>query len=105
MDYNRKDELDILVGRTLRESVSNEVAPDRVWARIRKRLQERRWQPQSGFGNLRHLGTEVMSWGSEIGTTMQIIFASFYIRSNGEGWTERLILTGHQAVPLHSIHR
>lgn len=105
MDQNRKDELDVLFERTLRDFVAGETPPDRVWTSIRTRVQESRQQTQSRFGYLRHLGTEVMSWGSDVGTTVQIILASLYIRGNGEEWTERLITTGHSTVPLHySIH-
>jgi hypothetical protein len=105
MDQNRKDELDALFERTLRDFVAGENPPERVWTNIRARVQEPRQQTQSRFGYLRHLGTEVMSWGSDVGTTVQIILASLYIRGNGEGWTERLVVTGHSTVPLHySIH-
>jgi hypothetical protein len=105
MDHSRKDELDILFERTLRDFVSDEAAPGRVWTNIRMRVRKRRQQPRSRFGYLSRLGTEVMAWGSDIGTTVQIMLASLYVRSNGEEWTERLMLTGHSTVPLHySIH-
>ena len=105
MDHKRKDGLDILFERTLRDFVSNEAPPPRVWTNIRMGVRKRRQRPTSRFGYLRHLGTEVMAWGSDIGTTVQIMLASLYVRSNGEEWTEGLMLTGHSTVPLHySIH-
>ena len=105
MGRSGKDELDILFERTLKDLVADEVPRERVWADIKTRVQERRRQPRSSRGYLRHLGTEVMAWGSDIGTTVQIILASLYVRSEGEEWTEGLVLTGHSTVPLHySIH-
>ena len=105
MGPGRKDELDILFERTLRDFVADEVPPERTWAKIRTRVQERGTQTRSSRGYLRHLGTEIMAWGSDIGTTVQIILASLYVRSEGEEWTEGLVLTGHSTVPLHySIH-
>ena len=101
-----KDELDALVERALKDSVTNVAPPDRVWANIRLRVQRRGQQPRSRLGYLRHLGAEVMAWGDDIGATVQIMLASLYVRSNGEEWsTERLVVARRSAAPSHyAIH-
>ena len=104
--YNgRKDELGMLIRGALRVSVSKESPPDEVWTNIKLRVRGRHGQPPSNLGYLRQLAEEVMGWGSDIGSTARIMLASFYAHSNGEEWTERLILAGHPSVSLHySIH-
>jgi len=105
MRNNRKDELGMLIEGALEESFSKESPADGVWTNIKLRVQGRRQQPLSSPGHLRHLGEEVMAWGSDIGATARILLASFGAYGNGEEWTERLILGGHPTVSLYySIH-
>lgn len=101
-----KDELDALVERALKDSVSNVAPPDKVWANIRLGVQRRGQQPPAALGYLRRLGAEVMAWGEDIGATVQIMLAALYVRSNGEEWsTERSVVARRSAAPLHySIH-
>ena len=106
MDRSRTEELDMLLERALKDSVSKEAPPERVWANIRLGVQTRGQQPQSRVGPLHRLGAEVMAWGSDIGSTVRIMLASLYVRSNGEEWTtERLIVARRSgAHPHYSIH-
>ncbi len=106
MDQPRRDELDVLVERALKDSVANVVPPDRVWANIWLRVRRRGQQPRSRLGYLHHLGAEVMAWGDDITATVQIMLASLYIRGNGEQCdTERLAVARRSAAPSHyAIH-
>jgi len=101
-----KDELDVLVERALKDSVSNVAPPDKVWANIRLGVQRRGQQPPAALGYLRRLGAEVMALGDDIGSTARIMLASLYVRSNGEEWsTERLVVARRSAASLHySMH-
>jgi hypothetical protein len=101
-----KDDLDALVERALKDSVTNVAPPDKVWASIRLGVQRRGQQPPAALGYLRHLAAEVMALGDDIGSTARIMLASLYVRSNGEEWsTERLVVARRSAAPLHySIH-
>lgn len=106
MDRDKRDELDTLLEMALQQCLSNEAPPERVWANIRRRVHRLRRQPQSRLEYLSHVGSQAMSWMSDVGSTAQIMLASLYVRSNGEEWTtERLIVARRSAGPTHyTVH-
>jgi hypothetical protein len=105
MSDTRRDELDRLLGRALKEFVSEETPPHRVWANVRRRVQGRGPRRVSGLGYLRQLGVEVMALGSDLGATARIMLAPLLVSSAWEDGTQRLILAGRSTGPLNfSIH-
>ena len=103
MNRSKRDDLDILVERVLRDLVSDQAPPDRVWASIRLELQEGR-RSQTKFELLRLLGTEIVALGADIVAGVGIMLTPS-VCSCEEGWTERLVLAGHSSPALlHCIH-
>lgn len=104
MSSSGRDELDSLLERALRCSVSDQTPPDRVWTDIRARVLGRFRQPHAGGGHLRDLGAEVVALGSGIVAATCIILTPS-VHGSEEGWTERLVSAGHSSASLHySIH-
>lgn len=103
MDRSKRDDLDILIERVLRDLVSDQAPPDRVWASIRLELQERR-RSQAKFEFLRLLGTEIVALGADIVAGVGIMLTPS-VCSGEEGWTQRLVLAGYSSPALlHCIH-
>ncbi len=104
MYRTRRDELDMLIETVLKDSVSDEAPPDRVWKNIRLRVQKQGQQTRPRLWYLRHLGTEVIARGGDVvSTACTILTPSVY--SHEAGSAERLVWAGYSSTPLHySIH-
>lgn len=104
MGDNMRDELDVLVERVLRDCVSGETPPQRVWTNIRLGVQEQRGQASPRFRHVRSLWAEVISCGADFVVGARLILTPSAMGGEN-GWTERLVLAGHSSAPLHySIH-
>ena len=104
MSDNRKDELDVLVERALRDWVSHEVPPDRVWSNIRLGLAERVGRSPSRSPWARQLWTAAVSLGADVFVAARMILSPS--PHGGEnGWTRRLVVAGRSSGSVWvSIH-
>jgi hypothetical protein len=100
----RRDQLDVLLERALRDRVCGETPPSRVWTNIKVGVQERREHAPSRFQHVRGLWTDVVSYGADVVFGARITLTPS--PAGGEnGWTQRLVLGGPSSAPLHySIH-
>ncbi len=100
----RRDQLDVLLERALRDRVCGETPPSRVWTNIKIGVEDRRAHAPSRFERVLNLGFELLSLGADIAVGARIMLTpSPAARENG--WTERLVLAGPSSVSLHySIH-
>jgi hypothetical protein len=99
MDGNRRDELDVLVERAVKNWVSGATPPDRVWNNIRLGLRERAERGQSTPNRLRQSWADAWSWGTEALVSARIILTPTVSGGDG-GWTERMLLAGPPAASL-----
>ncbi len=100
----RRDQLDVLVERALRDRVCGEIPPSRVWTNIKAGVEERREHAPSRFERVLDLGSLVLALGADIAVGARIMLTPS--PATGEnGWTKRLVLAGPSSVSLHySIH-
>lgn len=100
----RRDQLDVLLERALKDGVSAETPPNRVWTNIKAGIEERRRHEPSRFQRLLDVGADVLSVGADIAMGARITLTPS--PAGGEnGWTQRLVLAGHSTAPLHySFH-
>jgi hypothetical protein len=102
MDDNRRDELDVLVERTLRNWASEKAPSDRVWDGIRFGLQERMERRRSRPERVREWWADAWSLGTEAVLSARIILTpSLY--SGDHGWPERVVLAGPSSVSLRLL--
>lgn len=100
----RRDQLDVLVERALRDRVCGETPPSRVWTNIRAGVEERREHTPSRFERVLNFGSEVLSVGADIAVGARIMLTPSPA-AGVNGWTKRLVLAGPSSVSLHySIH-
>jgi hypothetical protein len=99
MDDNRRDELDLLVERALKDWVSEKAPPNRVWDSIRFGLREREDRSQSGPDRVRQWWTDAWLWGSEMLRSASMI-ATPSLYSADRGWPERIMLTSPSSASL-----
>jgi len=105
MANSDKPELDLLLERALKESVSDEAPPDRVWENIVLRLRQRDGQDRSRRGYLAELASEALVWMGGVATTARIILTPF-VPGSYEELPDSLAFTGQGFIPVHySIHR
>lgn len=104
MVANKRHELDMLLERALKETVSNEDPPDKVWENIALELSQRHEQPRSRRRYIRELASEAMVWAGSFAATARIMLTPF-APGNGEGWSGRMLLAGHASIPAHYIQR
>jgi hypothetical protein len=97
-DY-RRDELDTLMERALKDWASKAAPPDRVWTNIRLGLRERRGRAQSRSYRLREWWKEALVWGTGALVSARIILTPS-VNGGDHGWTERLVLVGHSSTSL-----
>ena len=99
MSDNRKDELDVLVERALRDWASHEVPPDRVWTNIRLGLAERVERSPSRSPWARQLWTAAVSLGADVLVAARMILSPS--PHGGEnGWTRRLVVAGRSSASV-----
>jgi hypothetical protein len=99
MDGNRRDELDVLVERALKDWASEKAPPNRVWHNIRFGLQERVERSHSRPDRVRQWWADAWLWGTEVlGSARMIATPSLY--SSDHGWPERIVLTGPSSASL-----
>jgi hypothetical protein len=102
MDGNRRDELDVLVERAVKNWLSGETPPDRVWTNIRLGLRERAERSRSRPDGLRRLCTDVWSWGTEVLVSARTILTPS-LNGGDRDWTERLLLAGPSSVSVRLV--
>ena len=102
---NPRDELDVLVERALRDWMSHEVPPERVWTSIRLGLAERVDCAPSRSHWVRQLWTEAVCLGADVLVAARMILAP--TPQGGEnGWTRRLVVVGRSSASVWvSTHR
>jgi hypothetical protein len=99
MDDNRRDELDLLVERALKEWASDKVPSNRVWNNIRFGLQERVGQNRSRADRVRLWWDEAWLWGTEVlASARMIVTPSPY--SFDRGWLEHIAVTSPSSASL-----
>jgi len=104
MGDKKRDELDVLVEWALRDCVSGETPPQRVWTNIRLGVQDRRGHASSRFRLARSLWAEVLSCGADFVVGARMILTTS-VMGGENGWTERPVLAGHSSAPVYySIH-
>ena len=104
MGDNRRDELDVLVERALKDCVSNGAPPERVWTNVRLGLRERATRSPSRSDRAREWWAEALVWTAGVFVSVRIILTPS-VNGCDSGWAERLVLTGHSSASLRlSIH-
>jgi hypothetical protein len=100
MDDKRRDELDLLVERALREWAAGETATDRVWEGIELALRDRSARATKRSWGFRQLWQDAYFWGTEVLACARIILAPSMLEVEN-GWAERLVLAGQS----HAFYR
>lgn len=100
MDDSRRDELDLVVERALREWASGEAAPDHVWERIELALRDRSAQTPRSSSVFRQVWRHAYYWGMDVLACARIVLAPS-MQAIDNGWAERLVLAGQS----HAFYR
>ena len=100
MNGNRREELDTMVERALREWARGETAPERVWERIELTLRDRRTQTPRGTGGLGQLWRYAYQCGLDVLACARIILAPCALSVEND-WAGRLVLAGQS----HAFYR
>jgi len=100
MKDSRRDELDILVERALRQWARGEAAPERVWERIELTLRDRRTQTPRGTGGFSQLWRHAYHCGLDVLACARIILAPCVLAIEND-WAGRLVLAGQS----HAFYR
>jgi hypothetical protein len=105
MHDNRRDELDLLVERSLKEWASEKTPPNRVWDNVRFGLRKRVERSQSRTDRVRQWWAEAWLCGTEVlASARMIVTPSLY--SVDRGWPERIVLTSPSSASLRLLmHR
>ena len=105
MSENARDELDLLVERALKDWISHEVPPDRVWTSIKLGLVGRVGRSPSRLRWVRQLWTEGVAMATDVLVAARMIVSP--APHGGEnGWTSRLVVVGRSSASVWlSTHR
>ncbi len=105
MANRERRELDVLLERALKEYVSDEAPPDRVWESIALRVRQRSGGSGSRREQLREWASEAVVWMAGAAINARIILTPV-IPGCREVWPDSLALAGHASYPVYySIQR